>query len=108
LVYFSGPKVGTVYTVTKIDPTDWSKMPAVGVIIYKPTTTTCVLQFEGEVTTSGLVTGKCYFAGTGGVLSATPVTPGAGQKIYNQIVGLATSSTLLRLNLKSDIIVTQG
>jgi len=55
VVYISGNQVGPYFQVAKVDITTLNKMPAVGVIIQKLTSTTAVVMSIGEV--AGLYTG---------------------------------------------------
>src|SRR4029077_18113206 len=59
--------------VDDADGTDNTKMPAIGFINSKPTTTSCIVQYDGEVTgLSGLTAGTLYYFGaTGGLTSST-------------------------------------
>lgn len=93
-VYVSGPPVGGCYTVTKASIFDSGKLPAVGVVISKPSTTQCHVQWIGEVVAiySGLEIGRTYLLGDDSrptrFVSAT--TPS-----YTQRLGVAVSSTVL-------------
>jgi hypothetical protein len=81
--------------VTKADPTDPLKMPAVGVIVQKPTTTTCLVQVSGQILSfSPVVAGTWYYVGLAGLpVTSPPVFPGIPQVIG---VGLDTARLLLR------------
>lgn len=73
-VYSTGPKVGTLYQVARVDITDLSKMPAVGVITHKTTPTTCSVQWIGELASvyTGMVRGNVYFIDEDARISSTP------------------------------------
>lgn len=91
-VYITGNKVAGRVQVTKVDITNVSKMPAVGVIVNKDNPTTCDVQWSGEVlgVFTGLTAGSVYFVDTGGTATASLPTPGSD--FYIQKVGIATSA----------------
>ena len=103
-VYITGAKVGGKIQVTKADITNVSKMPAFGVIINKPTSTTCDVQWSGEVSGifSGLTPGRVHFLDGGGAPVATLPTPGSDY--YLQKLGLATSTDSLALQNDSNLV----
>ena len=59
MVYVRADRILDRYVVGTADPTDFSKMPAVAMIISKASSTLCEIQFRGEVTGvySGLTPG---------------------------------------------------
>lgn len=95
MVYIRDAAVGEMYKVEAVDPDDLSKMPAVAMIIQKITSTSCVIQFYGEVADvyTGLTPGSRYFVGdaTGALSEGAPT--GSGKII--QSVGVALSSNVL-------------
>ena len=94
-----GLGIGNVYNVDLADPRNYERMPVVAVVLSKPTTTTCLIQFRDEVRGlySGLTTGKVYFVGNNGRPSLTPPTAGVGGKAYVQSIGVAVDPEVLRL-----------
>jgi hypothetical protein len=74
-------------------------MPVIGVILSKPTPTTCIIARSGEVSTFvGLVVGSNYFADTAaGLITLTPPV-GTGRVV--QQVGYAKTVTTLVIELK--------
>ena len=81
--------------VTKVDPSDASKMPAVGLIVQKPTSTTCLVQVTGQTTTfSPVIAGSFYYVG----VTTFPVTVAPALPAIQQVVGvgLDTARLLLR------------
>jgi len=84
--------------VTKVDPSDSTKMPAVGVIVQKATATTCLVQVLGQITSfSPVVAGTWYYvAPTAFPSSVPPALPAISQVIG---VGLGTTRLLLRPDL---------
>ena len=94
VMYITGDKSGEKWRVAAADPTDRSKMPGLGILISKSTSTSGVLQFFGEISLvfTGLTPNAKYFVGSGGNISLTPPDPG-----YIQGIGLATASNVLFL-----------
>jgi hypothetical protein len=80
-------------TVAEADADDTTKRPAIGPVVAKPSTTSCLVQTGGEYTTSGLTAGAAYYlsAATAGTITATP-PPGNAQ-----LVGWAKSTTVLEI-----------
>jgi len=103
-VYVTGNKVSGKIQVTKADITNGSKMPAFGVIVDKPTTTTCIVQWAGEVVGlfTGLSAGRVHFLDDSGVPAPTLPTPGSDH--YLQKVGIATSSDSLALQNDANLV----
>lgn len=96
-VYITGSSVGGIRQVEKADVFDTSKMPAVGVIVLKRTTTRCVVQAFGEISAVGLVPQARYWVGTDSRLaSAFPPRP-VGDIVVAQVVGVALDTTALML-----------
>lgn len=84
--------ISAANTVAKADADDAAKLPVIGVIVSKPTSTTCVVQTTGQVTLSGLTAGAIYYlSGTAGAITATPVSANAVP------IGVAKSTTVLVL-----------
>ena len=87
---------GGRYQVTKADPTDINRMPAVGVIVAKTTDTNCKVQFLGEMNGSlysGLPIGKPLFVGADGRLSAAVPNPPVAGYAFAQAMGLSGASS---------------
>jgi hypothetical protein len=99
-VYISGPSISGVYQVALADITDYNKMPAVGVITEKPTTTTCTLQWHGEIKNvyTGLTPHRVYFLDESARPSLSPPTSPSTK--YIQALGVALSSDTLLLTLE--------
>lgn len=99
LVYISGDSTAGVIQVTKVDITDYSKMPGVGAIISKSSSTQCMILRYGILSVSGLIPGRTYFVGFDGTPTATrPVVVVVGQKAFVQVIGVAMDSSRLMLN----------
>lgn len=103
LVHISGPKVGPLYTVSSIDISDADSMPAVGIIVDKPTSITCVVQMQGPTTiSSGIETlppGKRCFAGYDSkpTTTAPDVSRSPNGKMILQVVGVALDSDKIEI-----------
>ncbi len=99
LVYVTGANA-----VTRVDPMLTAKMPAIGIIVKKPSSTRALVQFSGAMTALGTLTaGQRYYVGDSGQLSATP-PPGPGRR-YVQPAGIALAPNVLMLNLQDPTIV---
>jgi len=96
-VYVSSDLVSGVIQVRKADVTDSSKMPSIGIILYKPTTTTCIVVYLGAFPVGVLpsfLPGKKYYVGASSKpVSVTPTAPA-----IIQIVGIALDSGRLLFN----------
>lgn len=94
-VYISSEYSGGLYQVSKADPSDYSKMPAVGVIISKASAITCKVQFLGEM--NGIYTGltlrKPLFVGADARLTSTPPVAPVSGYAFVQNMGMAAGST---------------
>jgi hypothetical protein len=104
LVRISGPVVGRVYAVTKADPSDATKMPAIGTVIQKFTATTCLIQKTGLLSLSGLpalMTGHLVFVGLDGKPTTTRPFPGASGTGFAivQAVGIAAATDKVELKV---------
>jgi hypothetical protein len=95
---------GGARTVQKADMTNMAGVPAIGVIISKPTTTTAMIQVGGAVEGiySGLTPGVRYFVGSDGRPTSSFPIPGyaVGTDYFLQHIGVAldTASLLLMPN----------
>jgi len=88
-------KVGGLVQVEKVDVTDLSTMPAIGVISHKLSAIDCIIQLSGIYVTSGLTAGTPYVIGIDSQLSPSPPTPTPLGLAITQGVGSAISSTEL-------------
>jgi hypothetical protein len=84
--------------VAKADPSDFAKMPAVGVIISKSSPTHCLVQWLGETPNifTGLSSGEVYFVGEDARIAEAPPTP-TTVPLFSQFMGVATAPTRLYL-----------
>lgn len=87
LVFVSGPEVGGIVRVSKIDITDKAKGPATGIIQSKATATDCVVHLRGPYPLAGVTAGATIYAGTAGtMIEGGPGRPVSGFRTY-QVVG---------------------
>ena len=103
MVYIRGEEVGGKYLVETADPSDYAKMPAIGMIVHKPAfdSTECFIQFRGEVRDvyAGLTPGERLFVDDSGGLASEPPEPTAGvPSKFMQDVGVALSAIAIELN----------
>ena len=97
LVYVTGPAVGGLVQVSKADIDDVAKMPAIGIITAKSTSTRCTVALGGVVPIAGLLPGATYFVGpTGQPTRTRPPAGPAGRFI--QAIGIALDVGRLSLN----------
>ena len=95
VVYIYGTKIGSLYRVRNADIDDISKMPAVGIVVRKPSSTECVVQVSGiaKSVLTGLTPNSYLFADTGSSLTQIrPSNPISGIR-FIQIVAQAISDT---------------
>lgn len=85
--------------VERANVSSFPKMPAVGIIIAKPSSLVAQVQIAGVVryVLSGLTPGRIYFVGEDGIPVTTPPTPPPGQVIYMQAIGTALAVDQLLL-----------
>lgn len=91
-------------TVDKADADDGSKQPVIGFVVSKPTTTTAIVRYYGELAGfGGLITGSTYYLSiTPGLITATaPTIP----PVIVQRVGFAKSATTLMIMIDRDFTV---
>lgn len=77
--------------VAKTSITSYGTLPAVGCIVAKPSTVSCVVQVSGLVSGvySGLTPGKIYFVGSDSRPTATAPVPGSTEILFHQSIGVA-------------------
>jgi hypothetical protein len=98
-VYVTGDRVGTRYQVTKVDISDVTKMPAIGVILEKTSSTECVVVTSGEVegVYTGLTAGGLLFLDAAGTIAQSPPVPAPLQTLFLQSMGIALDSSVILL-----------
>lgn len=98
-VYISGDKVGERWQVATADPTDAAKMPAVGVLVSKQTSTTGMIQLFGPCDLfTDMTPGQAVLVGQNGdLLDEVPSIP-AGDFFWAQQIGVAAASDILLLS----------
>lgn len=104
-VFIVGNPVGGRDQVRKADPSDYDRMPAVGVVILKPTTTSCLVQWLGETPPifSGLSAGEIYFLGSDSKVAETPPLPSTSN-MFVQTIGVAAASDRLYVKPESNLV----
>jgi hypothetical protein len=91
-------------TVDRANAASAGKYPVVGVVSSKPTTTSAVVQYSGEVSGfAGLTAGSTYWLGVSAGQISTSAPSSAGQA--GQVVGVAKSTTTLELSISLVITV---
>lgn len=101
MVYISGPKALGKLQVRTCDPSDFDKMPAIGMIIHKFDTTNCVVQYRGSVSDiyGGLTPGEMLFVDDTGLLSNEPPEPTLSKPFkFAQSIGIALSNDVIGLD----------
>jgi len=94
-VRISADDVADIFQVSKVDITDASTMPAIGLIISKSSATRCFVLTFGVYETTGLVPGQRYWVGFDGQLTGSlPIPPSPGTAVA-QAIGYALSDTEL-------------
>lgn len=106
LVCISAQLVGRIYAVTKADPADGLKMPAVGAIIQKFSATSCLIQKTGVLPVSGTPDfdiGRTVYVGLDGRPTTVPPDPTLSSTglAMLQAVGVAVSFNQVQLDLQS-------
>ena len=103
MVFIRAALAGGKYQVETADPSTFDKMPAIGMIIQKPspTATECWVQFRGQVigVYSSLTPGEMLFVDDTGLLSDEPPEPTAPKpRKFSQNVGVALSTDIIGLD----------
>lgn len=107
-VYITGDPVAGFYQVTKVDITDSSNLPTIGVIINKSSTTRCTVQRFGIVDVSTwpspptLNANSNYWIGFDSQISDSVPVPVAGISLV-QMVGKALSPTEMLLIVGANV-----
>lgn len=96
-IRITGNKVAGVYQVSKVDILNATTMPCIGIITSKSASTSCFVQTFGIIAAVGLVAGTRYWVGSDSQIAAVHPTPGPGEIVVAQVVGVALDSTELLL-----------
>lgn len=99
-VFLAGTGAGNLPLVSRADPTDSAKMPAIGVIVNKASDTACTVAWFGAVRLGGLVPGGVYYLDTTGFV--TTIVPSA-RPVYVQTLGQGLSTEQLLLSPSKDL-----
>lgn len=97
IVYVSGSN-----TVDLADNTNINTVPCIGMIISKPTSTSCTIKNTGEVTNlTGIIPGQKYYVGSGGAITDTPPTT---TNTITQIVCVGVKNDTILLTLSYNFV----
>lgn len=107
-VYITGPLISGARQVTKVDITARATMPAIGLLVRKPTSTTCLVQTFGEIIASGLTPPARYYIGADSKITDTPPVPGVGAEAVIQVVGAALDETTFLVSPQLLPVVRKG
>lgn len=107
LVCITGDRVNNFLQVLRADIDDPLRMPAVGMIIAKPSLTICRIQPMGNVSADGIDPGKIHYVGSDGrPTSIRPPNPTIGERLIQSIgIGLASDLLLLSPSPQMTVIV---
>ena len=109
LVYVTGPLSGDLLQVAKVDITQLAKMPALGIVVEKASTTECTFVSCGPVQMSGLIPNARYYAGLDGRPTSTPPTAAlAGRPIFFQVIGVALEAGTMFFQPSYDLVKLIG
>lgn len=109
LVYVTGPSVLGVVQVATADVTVVAKMPAIGIVTEKISSTRVKVLTVGEHTPGfALTPGRRYFVGPTGQLALTMPTPAVGGIAFSQPVGHAIDTNRLIFNPELIPIIRKG
>lgn len=105
LIYVTGPSVGGIVQVGKVDITNSATMPTIGIVTEKTTSTRCVVISLGLVNPNMSLSPGRYFVGASGQPTNVVPVPASGQKIAFQVVGYALDAD--RLIMKPELVPTR-
>jgi hypothetical protein len=97
LVYITGIDQNGVQQVDKVDISNLSTLPAVGMVVKKSSPTECsVLTLGNIVTSKNLTVNKRYYIGKDSqIIDHIPKCQGAGDSLYIQFIGIALDNSQL-------------
>lgn len=86
------------------DPTDRTKMPAIGIIVSKPTATLAVVHVLGDLDgLTGLTDGEIHYVSATGKLTPTPPVPPPAGVAVQQSMGQSLGTTRILLSPSNDL-----
>jgi hypothetical protein len=88
-MYIAGDMLGSAYQVTMADITDFTKMPAIGVLTLKSSATSGIVTSAGIIVRAGLLPGRLYFVGSNGFPTATRPAATPASSVFVQVQLLA-------------------
>jgi len=102
-MHITGDMVSGAYQVAVVDITDFTKLPAVGLLVLKSSPTAGIVLVSGIVVRAGLLPGRLYFAGPDGFPTVNRPTAGSAAGAFVQVLGKALSSTKLLLSVSPNL-----
>lgn len=98
-VFSRAAPVGGIIQVTKCDLTDYSTLPAIGIIVSKASATSCVVQYGGVLSGvyGGLERPLPVFLGSDGGLTHAVPTADIGRPVWLQHMGAAVGESIIAL-----------
>ena len=102
-MYITGDMAAAVYQVTVVDITDFTKLPAVGILTLKSSSTSGIVTASGIVACVGLLPGRLYFAGANGFPTENRPTASSPAGSFVQVLGKAISATKLLLGVSPNL-----
>ena len=99
----TGDLAGGAYQVTRVDITEFSKVPTVGVLTLKSSPTSGIVTASGIIVRAGLIPGRLYFVGANGFPTATRPTASSPDGVFVQVLGKALSSSKLLLDISAHL-----
>lgn len=93
-------------TVDQAENDNAARRPAVGLVVSKPTATSCIVRYSGELPGFvGLTIGATYYlAATLGAITPTPPSRLTDPGAIRQVVGVALSTTILIVDIERDVL----
>jgi hypothetical protein len=110
-IYCTGDPIGGKYQVTTVDPKDYAKMPAIGIIVSKASTTDCEIQWAWDTDIfAGLTIGKTAFVGLDGSITQDPSSIVADPSgiVFHQAIGAALASDSLLIAPSFNMTIKTG
>lgn len=102
-MYVTGDMIAAAYQVTVVDITDFTKLPAIGILTLKSSPTSGIVTASGIVVRAGLLPGRLYFAGVNGFPTANRPTASSPAGAFVQVLGKAISTTKLLLSVSPNL-----
>lgn len=101
-VYITGDRVAGLYQVTRVDIEDAAKIPTIGIIQSKSSSTECIVHLHGvlEGVFTGMTPNKVQFIGfSGSIVESLPVANSVPGFVWIQSVGQALASDVIMVHM---------